>query len=606
MVRFMWKRVMDRIAGTQGRNTLPILICVLLCVFLRGFEPRLRVRAAVVPSSLSAARPRFVLDMAQSNAGQEPIHSAFLDPRRLSDWGYSGQIVDSLVEGVATFDGIAPGALPLGSRERVWAEARAETIKRQIRSAHAAGVKCYAWMQVLVLPRAVVEEFKDEICDEQGNIDIHLPRAQELFRAQLREIFDRLPELDGLVVRTGEIYLQGLPYHVTSASASKGLLQEGSAILHGPQSHVEILSILRDEVCVRRNKLVVYRTWDFGNHFHVNPAYYLTVTSAIEPHPNLMFSIKHQAGDFHQLTPFNPTLGIGQHRQIIEVQCQREAYGKGAHPYYIGQGVIDGWEEYAWMKGSGQARGLHDIFANPVIAGVWTWSRGGGWDGPYVTDEFWCALNAYVIAKFAEDPHRTEPEIFEEYERRIGLRGDDLGRFRELNLLSEKAVLRGQLTTLGAHIVLWWARDDTFSAPDLSDFFKKRLVEKALAEKHEAVRMWKRIEALSRQINFPDANTKEFVVTSCTYGRIKYAIVEQAWTILFVGQTGESTGSYDKPKLAAAIAEYDRLWEEWRKLKETHASCSTLPKDLARGDEPGMGAAVDRFREVLGSAGIGA
>ena len=113
-----------------------------------------------------------------------------------------------------------------------------------------------------------------------------------------------------------------------------------------------------------------------------SPEYYLTVTDAIEPHPNLIFSVKHQKGDFHQLTAFNPTLMIGKHPQIIEVQSQREAYGKGAHPYYIGQGVIEGWEEYAWMMKPGEPRGLRDVVAHPLYAGVWIWSRGGGWEGP--------------------------------------------------------------------------------------------------------------------------------------------------------------------------------------------------------------------------------
>ena len=113
--------------------------------------------------------------------------------------------------------------------------------------------------------------------------------------------------------------------------------------------------------------MVFYRTWDFGNNFHVNPAYYLKVTYAIEPHPNLIFSIKHQAGDFLRMTPFNPTIGIGKHRQIIEVQCQREAYGKGAHPFYVGDGVINGWEEYAKIMKPGQPRGLRDVVNTPIL-----------------------------------------------------------------------------------------------------------------------------------------------------------------------------------------------------------------------------------------------
>jgi hypothetical protein len=590
-------QVSARFRKNHGRKTLPVFVCVLICFCLRGFEPRPRVRAAVMPASESSATPRFVLDMAQSNSGERPISSAFGDPRRLAEWGYNGQILNDLVEGIATFDVIAPGVVP--EAEKDWAEARTRAIGEQIKAAHAAGVKCYALMQVLVLPQAIVQAFHYQICDAAGNIDIERPKAQELFRAQLREIFDRVPELDGLVVRTGEIYLQDLPYHVASAPGAGGGSQTSTSILHGQESHIQILTLLRDEVCVQHNKMVIYRTWDFGNHFHVNPGYYLAVTNAIEPHPNLMFSIKHQAGDFHQLTPFNPTLGIGQHRQIVEVQCQREAYGKGAYPYYIGQGVIDGWEEYAWMKSSTQAKGLRDIFSSPLIAGVWTWSRGGGWGGPYITDEFWCDLNAYVIAKFAENPQRTEAEIFDEYARRIGLRGDDVARFRELNLLSEKAVLRGQLTTLGAKIDLWWARDDTLSAPDLSDFIKRDLVDDALREKHQAVEMWNRIEELSREIHFADAQTQDFVETSCTYGRIKYSLIEQAWTILLYGHIGDATGSYDRPKLERAIAQYDRLWDQWEQLKETHASCSTLPSDLAFGNKPGIGAAVDRYREVI-------
>ena len=238
---------------------------------------------------------RLVLDMCDGNPGEPPPDSAFRDPKRLADWGYTGQIVNSEVEGIATFDTLAPGAIPKGSAERAWADNHTALINDQIHKAHAVGVKCYAWMQVLVLPKAVANEFKDQISNAQGRIDVHLPKTQELFRAQLQEIFQKLPDLDGIVIRTGEIYLQSLPYHMAGFSNKGGLTLGSTAILHGPQSHIDMLTILRDEVCVQRNKLVVYRTWDFGNGFHVNPSYYYAVTNAIDPHPNLIFSIKHQA-----------------------------------------------------------------------------------------------------------------------------------------------------------------------------------------------------------------------------------------------------------------------------------------------------------------------
>jgi hypothetical protein len=333
-------------------------------------------------------------------------------------------------------------------------------------------------------------------------------------------------------------------------------------------------------------------------HFHVNPEYYLKVTDAIAPHPDLIFSIKTQAGDFLRMTPFNPTLGIGKHRQIVEVQCQREAYGKGAHPFYIGDGVINGWEEYAQIMKPGQPKGLRDLVSNPNFAGVWTWSRGGGWEGPYITNELWCALNAYVIAKYAENPGRSEEKIFNEFAtQQLHLHGDDVERFRKLNLLSAAAVLRGQCSLLKP-VDLWWARDDFIAAPNLNVFATSNLVVTALAEKAEAVNLWTQIESLARQIHFADPPTQDFVETSCAYGRIKYSIFEQAWTILLYGRMGDQSGHYDCDKLSAAIARYDGLWREWRALKATHPGCATLYQDVAFGDQPGIGAAVDRYRKV--------
>ncbi len=453
---------------------------------------------------------------------------------------------------------------------------------------------------MIVLPKALVAKFKSDICDDRGRIDIHLPKTQELVHAMFRETFERFPVLDGVVIRTGEVYLKGYPYHAASGADKEEAVQSNTAILHGPQSHIDLLNVLREEVCVKRHKMLFYRTWDFGG-FHTNPDYYLKVTNAIEPHPNLVFSIKHQRGDFHQLTPFNPTLMIGKHRQIVEVQCQREAYGKGAHPYYIGQGVIEGWEEYAWMMKDGQAKGLRDIVHHPLFAGVWTWSRGGGWEGPYIADEFWCALNVYVATKFVQHPEQSEASIFDEYSRKIGLKGDDLARFRELNLLSAKGVLRGQLTCLPAKIDVWWNRDDCMEAVNLSDFIKKGLVEKALEEKAEAVGLWKKIEQLSKQISFPDKKTQDFVVASATYGRIKYAIIKEAWTIDMLGAMGDASHVYDKERLSAAIHAYDDLWAEWRKLKATQPACSTLYTNRGFKNKPGMGALVDKYRKIVAS-----
>jgi len=452
------------------------------------------------------------------------------------------------------------------------------------------------------LPKALVARYKNEICDDEGRIDLELPMTQKIIRAQIDELFGRCPSLDGLVVRTGEIYLFDSPYHTATTNENEKLAQSATAIIHGPDSHIALLKILRDEACVKRDKMIFYRTWDFGNNFHINPEYYLKVTDAIEPHSNLVFSIKYTKGDFFRMTPFNPTIGIGRQRQIIEVECQPEYYGKGAHPYYIGDGVINGWEEMSKLMKPGEPRGVRDIVNNTNFAGVWTWSRGGGWEGPYIQNELWCELNAYVIAKYAENPKRTEENIFDEFAtQQLGLKGADVAKFRELNLLSAAAVLRGNLSFKGK-VNLTWARDDFMGAPDLKFFVTNNLVADVLEEKAESVTMWKRIETLSRQINFPDAKTKEFVEVSSSYGRIKYSIIEQAWTILLYGAMGDETGHYDFKKLSAAMAGYDKLWTEWRALLAAHPdSCATIYKDVAFQNKPGIGAAVDHYREIFKS-----
>ena len=75
--------------------------------------------------------------------------------------------------------------------------------------------------------------------------------------------------------------------------------------------------------------------------------------------------------------------------------------------------------------------------------------------------------------------------------------------------------------------------DDFMATPNFSMFATTNLVTAALAEKTEAVAMWKKMESLAQQIHFADPQTQDFVETSCAYGRIKYSIFEQAWTIRF-------------------------------------------------------------------------
>lgn len=529
----------------------------------------------------AAAPSLMVLDMVYPNPGEEETKSQFLEPSFLAKWGYDGNVPREFVQCAVTYDAFDPEVLPVGTPDRAWVEQNASRAGQRIAAMQAAGLPCYPFTDFIVLPKRLVAKYRADICDAKGRIDIHRPKTKEIIVAMVDEIFRKFPDLAGITLRHGETYLHDTPFH------------EGeNPILQGVESHVELLQLLREEMCVKRGKTLIYRTWDFGN-MHDRRDYYLAVTDRIEPHPKLLFSIKHQRGDFHRLSVFNPTLGVGKHRQIVEVQCQLEAYGKGAFPYYNGQGVIEGWEEYARHPGP---KGLRDLRNHPLFAGVWTWSRGGGWNGPYIPHEFWVQMNAYVMATWAHHPERSEEELFEAFGREVaGIQDrEQLDRLRQIALLSAKAVLRSQ-NSLVHKLDVWWNRDQFFA--DLTQELKvvsdSGKADRFLQEKAEATELWCRIESLSRELSVPDARTTEFIRVSCSYGRIKAAIIEQMCrAMIFAHQAGPGDA-----RVKAAIAEYDHGWQAWRQLRADHPdTCATLYTDKAFGHRPGMGAAIDRLR----------
>jgi len=544
---------------------------------------------------------RYVLDMVYHNPGERRnVQSAFLDPKRLKDWGFNGAVPHEYVQCSVPFERLDPSLFPKDSKERVWMNENAKGIDLRLKQAKEQGVAWYPFTDFIVIPKKVFGNYKSEITDETGRIDIQKSRTQAILREQIREIFDRFPDLEGLTVRYGETYLNDIPYHMGDNPIVR---QTRPPFTQEFEKHALLINLLREEVCVKRNKQIFYRTWDTTpDKFHDDANYYLAVTSRIKPHPKLAFSIKHQWCDFHRLQKFNETLGIGDHPQIVEVCCQLDSYGKGAHPYYIGQGVIEGWEEYEWLVKPGKPKGLRNVVNRPTYAGTWTWSRGGGWRGPFIENEFWCELNTYVVTKWGQNPNRTEEEVFNEFAREIaGIRDEEnLKRFRRIALLSAAGTVRGQ-NSLEHKVDVWWTRDEYLGFPegDFKNIIAGKKTEAVLREKAVAVEMWREIERLSRELNVPDERLAEYLRTSCTYGRIKFEIIQQGWIALLRGIVGDKSGSYDWEAISDAIRQYDQLWEDWRALKASSPSCATLYQPMAFGfpPTPGLGAAIDHYRD---------
>jgi hypothetical protein len=196
-------------------------------------------------------------------------------------------------------------------------------------------------------------------------------------------------------------------------------------------------------------------------------------------------------------------------------------------------------------------------------------------------------LNAYVISHFGQQPWRTEKDLFEEYARtRLKLDDQQTARLRELCLLATSATFHGQQSSLFevcpwwcSDVAVWWCRDEYLTAPNLEIVVTKGIIKEVLAEKAKAVADWRHVEELSRQMHLSNPADQEFVEVSSTYGRIKMAVIEQIWTMQILAAQGKTAGTLDVASMRQAIEAYDKLWDEWRQLKQNHSCCPTLYKD---------------------------
>ncbi len=569
---------------------------------------------------------KHILDMVHHNPGEPPFQTAFLSPAHLVDYGFNGQVFKH-INCVATFAATGVDFFPEGSPERAWLDTFTPGIEREIAAAKARGLTVYYHVDLFVLPKRVVEHYREEICDPQtGRILLDRPRTLELHRVLFEELTARFPQVDGYIVRVGETYLFDTPHHTGNGPIPKigpgwtpDYLYEEILTGKDPgprwtsaqvEAYVTLVDFLRAEICVKHDRQLFFRTWDiFPDKLHARRDHYLEVTDRIAPHPKLAFSIKHTALDFWRRVRVNECLLAGHHPQIIEVQCQREYEGKGAYPNYVMNGVFEGFEENA------QPVGLKELLRHDMITGVYAWSRGGGWYGPYITNELWPDLNAYVLARCIQSPNRTESEIFMNYAReRLALSPEDAEHFRELCLLSARGVLKGRYCEAFDRVlnedvlpVAAWMRDDRLGGREqlrlvLAHLADTGQLDAALAEKAEAVAIWERISHLAHTIHWPDPATGDFAKCSAEYGLRLFRIVEAGWRVLAAGTSGERSGVFDSAAIQNAAGDYEAAWASYRELSR-HPHCPSLYLGCyfalpGAEPEPGLDESVTHYRAL--------
>ena len=534
---------------------------------------------------------KFIMDMVHDNPGEARFITGFRDPGTLVDFGFNTQVFRQ--NNTAVSFGKLGGDF-FDESGKKWLQNMQRISREEIFGAHGKGLMTMCHIDLFVLPALLVERYKQEMCDENGRISIFKEKTKEIHRVMFDEMFASYP-IDGLIIRVGETYLHDTPYHVGNGAVEYGDPAEEK------KAFVELIRFLREEICVRHNKYCVFRTWDYyPDKFHSDKAYYLDVTDRIEPHDKLFFSIKYTALDFWRYVRMNPCLGEGKHRQIIEVQCQREYEGKGAYPMYTMEGVINGFPE------NEEKKGLRDLIGNRRISGIFAWSRGGGWGGPYIKNEFWCELNAYVICRYAKDPRKTEKEIFLSFCReRMGLDDTNAEAFYQVCRKIPEAVLRGRYISPYDRSLKGvkmpsanWLRDDRIAGlhKDLSEVFDyleaHGLVEDAVAEKASALALWKEIKADFEKIDIKDPKQKAFVVNSAEYGVRFFAVIDAAFRIFVKCRRKENA--------TAVLKEYDAAWERYRETLDFPEASSLYHDDyLFEEKKRGVGDTVEYCRTHL-------
>jgi hypothetical protein len=296
--------------------------------------------------------------------------------------GYNAVVVPGFLEYV-TFRGV--GVYADGDPHAARAEAMVRAFGPVWRYAADLGMKVFLQTDMLALSPPLRDHLQ-----RVAGMDTQDDRLWAVYRAGLRELFDRMPFVAGLMIRIGEggaaYKLPGWDYSsqiaVTTPAAVRAMLRSFLSVA-GP-----------------RDKDIVFRTWSIGiggvGDLHTNPAAYDEVLGGLDD-DHLVVSTKYSAGDFYSHLPLNETLLRGTQRRIVEFQSRREFENFGALPNDLGP-----LHQLALRK---------FLAANPHVEGVWAWAQGGGplLAGPrtlFPRQGFWQLydLNQYLTGRLAWDP----------------------------------------------------------------------------------------------------------------------------------------------------------------------------------------------------------
>jgi hypothetical protein len=292
--------------------------------------------------------------------------------------------------------------------------------------ANSNGLKTYLYTDMVTLTKPLEAYFKKRF----GKVDVQQKEFWKIYQAGLEELFENMPNVEGLMIRIGEA---GSVYN-------KPGWDYFSELYVKDKKAVDLMLHQFLQVAERYNKKIIFRSWSVGvgeiGDMHTNPATYQEVLGK-QNSPNLIISTKYCNGDYYSWLPFNRTLYQGKQNRIVEFQARREFEGLGALPNYVAP-----LHQQALVQLNRR---------NPRIQGMWLWSQEGGplRAGPLSTYPFYgfnsiTDANVYALAQLAQNPNQSIDSITQNWvAEKFGTNPQVKEKVSEVLLASHEAIEKG-------------------------------------------------------------------------------------------------------------------------------------------------------------------
>lgn len=378
------------------------------------------------------------------NPGEPHQESRYRDPAELKRLGYNGLVIYE----TTGLSGLADPQATGGGEMMQWAEGEFQRIGQTIGRAAAAGLSVYISYDVLVLPRRLVQQDPSLYGCKGGRPGTLCPASEAAMEASsgaLAALLERWPGLAGVVLRFGDNDVRRLPHLVGNdlyAPSCPRCARMGKAERIG-----QVLRRFYDLVVERGGRTLIARAWNVHpGGLHDTPQLCEEVRERLPGKAGderFIVSFKFTQTDFWRYQPWNASsLLLGERPILYELQCQREFEGKGGIP---------NWQVPLWRDGpcaeeqvGTSPKGLAQVAQRVKLAGLWAWVRGGGWGGPFVSNESWIDANVVAVPRLAEQPDADAGQLARDWaQQRLGLTGPAVAAVEQVLAHSPRTIREG-------------------------------------------------------------------------------------------------------------------------------------------------------------------